>query len=248
MAITSFKRNEKKFLINESQYAELLPMLMQFMHLDEYCRNGQEYSIYNIYYDTDKASLIRHSLAKPYYKEKLRLRSYSIPSSINSPVFLELKKKIGGTVNKRRAILTLGEAYQFLKYGIYPLNLDYMNRQVLNEITFLLRHYDIKPACYISYQRRALFGQEDRDFRISFDHSIITRREALDLEKGCFGEELLTPGLILMEVKLSGGFPLWLANYLSAKQIFPSRFSKYGKEYTRELIKHETRYCLQAAV
>jgi len=248
MAITSFKRHEKKFLINEVQYAKILPVLGQYMHLDEFCQNGQEYSIYNIYYDTDDSSLIRHSLTRPYYKEKLRLRTYCIPGSLNSQVFLELKKKIGGTVNKRRAVLNLGEAYKFLECGIYPENPDYMNRQVLSEINFFLKHYDVKPACYISFKRIALFGQQDNDFRITFDHNIITRREELGLEKGCYGEELLEPGQVLMEVKVSGGFPLWLANYLSENQIYRIKFSKYGQEYTRGLMKRETACCLQTAV
>lgn len=231
MATASFKRYEKKYLLTEAQYKAILPVLIQYMRPDEYCRDEQEYSIYNIYYDTDDASVIRYSLSKPYYKEKLRLRSYNIPNSADSKVFLELKKKIGGIVSKRRAVMTLAEAYAYLADGSRPENLDYMNTQVLNEISYYLRHHAVKPACYISYDRTALFGREDNAFRITFDHNIITRREELRLEKGRFGDYLLDSGIYLMEVKVAGAFPVWLAALLSENKIYKTSFSKYGYAY-----------------
>ena len=62
-----------------------------------------ETAILNIYYDTPENLLIRRSIEKPYYKEKLRLRSYYSPAAPDSSVFLEVKKKIGGIVAKRLA-------------------------------------------------------------------------------------------------------------------------------------------------
>ena len=79
MAIKSFKRYEKKFLINREQYDNLIPILLKYMDYDEYCKDGRNYSIYNLYYDTENDDVIRHSIYKPYYKEKLRLRSYRTP-------------------------------------------------------------------------------------------------------------------------------------------------------------------------
>jgi len=247
MTIATFNRYEKKFVLNEAQYQAIMPDLMKYMLPDAHCKDGQVYTIYNIYYDTDDSSIIRHSLSKPYYKEKLRMRSYSVPTSQDSEVFLELKKKIGGIVNKRRAVLTLSEAYQFLDYGIRPQKMDYINTQVLNEIAFFLMTHAVKPAAYISYKRTALFGKVDSDFRITLDRNIITRREELSIEKGRFGSDLL-PGQYLMEVKIASAFPLWLANLLSVNQIYMTSFSKYGQEYTQNLIRHETAFNLQKAV
>ena len=130
MAIKSFKRYEKKFLITENQYNKLIPKLLDFMNPDKYCQNNNTYSIYNIYYDTKNNDVIRHSISKPYYKEKLRLRSYKIPTSKDDKVFLELKKKINGIVSKRRLSLTLGEAYEYLYYGKKPQVKDYIDNQV----------------------------------------------------------------------------------------------------------------------
>lgn len=192
MAIKSFKRYEKKYLLTGEQYEKLIPRLLEYMKMDDHCVNNS-YSIYNIYYDTDDNSVIRHSISKPYYKEKLRLRSYKIPQSPSDKVFLELKKKINKIVNKRRAIITLEEAYNFLEFGERPKCTDFITEQVINEIEYYLSHTKVNPTVYIGYNRIAFFGKEGKDFRLTIDSKIITRREDLFLESGCHGTDILKP-------------------------------------------------------
>lgn len=233
MAIKSFKRYEKKFLLNKEQYNNLIPILLEYMNPDEHCKSDKNYSIYNIYYDTNNDDVIRHSICKPYYKEKLRLRSYTIPTSLNDKVFLELKKKINGIVNKRRVVLTLGEAYKFLELGERPSSNDYINNQVINEIEYYLSKKIVHPTVYIGYTRKAFFGKEDRDFRLTFDSKILTRRDNLSLDAGCFGEDILEKNQYLMEVKILGAMPTWFTNILSELEIYNTHFSKYGNEYIK---------------
>ena len=231
MAIKSFQRYEKKFMLTEAQYNLLIPILSKYMNPDKFCKHGKNYSIYNIYYDTKDSHIIRHSINKPYYKEKLRLRSYTIPSNPTDIVFLELKKKINGIVNKRRATLTLDEAYNFLEYGIRPKTNDYINNQVLNEIEYHLKKNPVYPTLFISYSRKAFFAKDDNDFRITFDSNILTRRDNLKLELGSFGDNLLKENNYLMEVKILGAIPVWFTKVLSDLKIYNTHFSKYGNEY-----------------
>lgn len=231
MAIKSFKRFEKKFILNQKQYNELLSKLLQYMNPDDHCKSGKNYNIYNIYYDTENNDVIRHSISKPYYKEKLRLRSYTIPTSLYSKVFLELKKKINGIVNKRRVVMTLGDAYKFLNSGIRPDLNDYINEQVIQEIEYYISKNKVYPSVYIGYTRNAFFGKEDKDFRLTFDSEIITRRHDLSLDSGCFGEDILGEDKFLMEVKFLGAIPVWFTKILSELKIYNTHFSKYGNEY-----------------
>jgi len=233
MAIKSFKRYEKKFLLNKEQYNSLIPRLLQYMNPDEHCKSGKNYSIYNIYYDTENNDVIRHSISNPYYKEKLRLRSYTIPTSLNDKVFLELKKKINGIVSKRRVVLTLGEAYKFLELGETPYSNDYLNNQVINEIEYYLSKKIVHPTVYIGYTRNAFFGKEDRDFRLTFDSKILTRRDNLSLDSGYFGVNILEENQYLMEVKILGAMPIWFTNILCELEIYNTHFSKYGNEYVK---------------
>lgn len=233
MAIKSFKRYEKKFLLNKEQYNNLMPRLLQYMNPDDHCKSGKNYSIYNIYYDTENNDVIRHSISNPYFKEKLRLRSYNIPKNSNDKVFLELKKKINGIVNKRRVVLTLDEAYKFLERGEKPTSNDYLNNQVINEIGYYLSKKAVYPTVYIGYTRKAFFGKEDTDFRLTFDSKILTRRTNLSLEAGCFGQNILEENQYLMEVKILGAMPIWFTNILSELEIYNTHFSKYGTEYMK---------------
>lgn len=231
MAIKSFKRFERKFIINSTQYNSLILKLKDYMVLDKYCKNNNNYNIYTIYFDTKNNDVIRHSISKPYYKEKLRLRSYKDSISLDDKVFLELKKKVNGIVNKRRIVITLKEAYDFLENGIYPGAPDNTSKQVIKEIDYYLKNNEISPSVYIGYTRHAFFGKDNPGFRITFDSNIISRRKDLYLESECSGINILDKDKYLMEVKFIGAIPLWFTKILSELKIYNTHFSKYGNEY-----------------
>lgn len=230
MAIEVFNRYEKKFLLDTGTYSQVLDILEQHMELDRYNREQPYYTISNIYYDTEDDELIRKSIEKPQYKEKLRLRAYGVPSG-DDLVFLEIKKKVKGLVNKRRTAITLEEAQQFVGSGKLPVRKEYMNWQVMQEIAYLLNQHRLIPRLYLAYDRRAYFGIGHSDLRISFDTNIRTRREDLDLALGDCGKRLLGADTWLMEVKAEKTVPVWLSHMLSELHIFSTNFSKYGTEY-----------------
>lgn len=232
MAIEVFNRVEKKYLIDEDTYRIFSELIEPYMEADEFCVNDNFYSINNIYYDTDTDELIRNSIDKPVYKEKLRLRSYGVPE-LNDMVFLEIKKKFNGVVNKRRTVIRLSQAYDFLDNGIVPGEGNYLNMQVVRELKYFIEFYKPKPKVFLKYDRKALFGKEDNDLRITFDKNIRARREDLRLEAGDAGEQLLEEGKILMEIKTTTSFPLWLTSILTKYEIKGVSFSKYGTEYKK---------------
>ena len=234
MAISVFKRYEKKFLLNAEQYRETVDYVGQYMDFDKYCVNEQDYSLLNLYFDTPDNLLIIQSTSKPTYKEKLRLRAYFPPETPDDKVFFEIKKKYKGIVTKRRAVMRYGEALELIETGKAPtLKKDtYINTQVVKEIEFMFKRYEgLAPKIFIAYDRMAMFAKDNPEFRLTFDKNIRTRRENVSLEYGDYGTQLLPEGYYLMEIKISDAIPLWLASYLSEKKIFMTSFSKYGKEY-----------------
>lgn len=232
MAIQTFARKEIKFLLTAQQYNAILPLLDRYMNPDKFCIGGREYGIYNIYYDTPDDFLIRESLTKPYYKEKIRLRSYLSPANPNDMVFLEIKKKIGGIVNKRRVTMTLAQAEAYMQHNTRPnFSGNYIQEQVMDEIDAFRRRYDVKPKQYISYQRAAYFGKENADFRLTFDRALTGRRNAVSLARQNYGELLIPEDARLMEVKIADSMPLWLAEELALLQVYKTSFSKYGRAY-----------------
>lgn len=224
----SFQRIEKKYFISPAQAETMLGEMRQHMTADRY----GEYAIGNIYCDTDNFRLIRASLEKPAYKEKLRIRCYGVPKA-GDKVFVELKKKCGGVVYKRRVTAPLPQAERFLRTETAPAEWG----QIGQELQWFQRFYDTMPRMYIGYDRTAWAGTEDPELRITFDRNIRWRCDRLTLDAGDDGKRLLPEDQILMEVKIPGACPLWLCRALSAQYIYPASFSKYGacyKEMCRE--------------
>ena len=218
-----FKRFEIKYMLTLSQKEELLKVMAEHMRLDEYGRS----TIRNIYFDTDDYLLIRRSIDKPSYKEKLRIRSYK-KASPDSETFVEIKKKFDKIVYKRRISLPEKEAMDW----IAGKGESSKNGQITNEINYFLNHYEgLKPAVFLSYEREAYFCEERKDFRVTFDHNILARTENISLCEDTYGTSLLPEGKVLMELKCAGGYPMWMVKFLSENKIYKTSFSKYGTAY-----------------
>jgi SPX domain protein involved in polyphosphate accumulation len=218
-----FQRWELKYLVNERQRAALEQAFCGRMTPDFH----GESTVCNIYYDTPDFRLIRQSLDKPVYKEKLRMRSYG-PAAADQTVFLELKKKYQGIVYKRRIEIRQDAAVKFLS-GDAPLPVD---SQIGREIAYALKFYgNLAPAVHLSYDRQAFFAADDPAVRVTFDRNICWRAEELSLTAQPGGEDLLRPCQSLMEIKTGSAIPLWLVELLDAQGIRQTTFSKYGRAY-----------------
>lgn len=245
-----FSRTEEKYLITKSVYEKIVKDLGEKITADEYSKNNSFYQICNIYYDTEDNNLIRTSLQKPKYKEKIRLRSYGIPCK-DSTVFLEIKKKYKGCVNKRRTGFKLNEAYSFLNTGKFPETTNYTNLQIMKELSYCINTYNLLPKVYLAYQRQAFFNSYNNNFRLTFDKNIIARRDDICLEYGVFGERIIPEEQMIMEVKYEERMPLWFIKILRKYDLNKTSFSKYGTEYTNYLksaYKEVKKICLMPLV
>lgn len=221
----TFNRLEKKFLLTEEQYLRIKEEVDKRFEPDEY----GETKICNLYYDTPDYLLITRSIEKPVYKEKLRLRTYGIPTE-NSLGFAEVKKKYNGVVFKRRIVMPLKESLKFLSNEI---DIE-KPTQISKEIKYFLSFYkSLEPRIYISYDRSAFFCKEDKDFRITFDKNLTWRNYDLDLTKGSYGEYLIDEGKVLMEVKVATALPMWMVKLLSEINAYTNSFSKVGTAFTK---------------
>ena len=231
MAEMIFARTEKKYRISAEKKERFLQAISPYVDEDAYGR----YSLCNIYFDTQSDELIRTSIEKPIYKEKLRLRSYGVPCETDE-VFLEIKKKYKGVVYKRRVMMTLHQAMEYIKTGKIPVEAD---SQIMREIDYFINFYHPEPKLYLAYDRLAFTGREDPQLRITVDEEVRSRRDRLDLTQGDEGERLLGDGEAILEIKTNGAMPLWLTGILAQEEIYPISFSKYGEIYKRELLQRE---------
>lgn len=218
-----FKRYELKYMITQSQKERLFSEINKHMQLDKYGRTV----IRNIYFDTDNYRLIRRSIEKPKYKEKIRIRSYS-KADPDSKVFVELKKKYKSVVYKRRIKITEEQAVDWLVCDHDKVK----DSQIKNEIDYFMSYYgSLKPKVFLSYEREAFYSKDGSDLRITFDDNILCRGEDLSLESDVYGERILDSDKVIMEIKTAYAIPMWLSALLSEEKIFKTSFSKYGTAY-----------------
>jgi SPX domain protein involved in polyphosphate accumulation len=228
-----FKRHEQKYIVEEQKYIILEKELKIRCKPDQFANT----TICSIYFDTPDYYLIRRSLEKPVYKEKLRLRSYG-QFSKEEHVFVELKKKYKGVVCKQRIDISVDEASEYLSEGKRPSE----QNQVIKEIDRLYNLYgQLKPKMWISSHRTAWQGiGEDTALRITFDRDILWRENQLNLEEGIWGEPIFVHGERIMEIKSPQALPFWLARLLSELEIYPTSFSKYGTAYKQSILNKTT--------
>jgi hypothetical protein len=209
-------------MITLAQKQRLLEAMAPYMALDKYGRA----TIRNIYFDTPTYQLIRRSIEKPHYKEKLRIRCYR-EIHAGSPVFVELKKKYNGVVYKRRLSMEEQSAMDWIAGHLPP-----PAGQIGAEIEYFRNFYTgLRPSVFLSYEREAFYCKDGGDFRVTFDDTILCRQEALSLEEPIWGTPILPDGYVLMEIKTGGGVPLWMTHFLTQERIYKTSYSKYGMAY-----------------
>jgi len=230
-----FRRREKKYLISSEHGATLQKLIGCYTTVDQ----EGEYLIRDLYYDTANWDIISKSIEKPSYKEKLRLRLYGECNS-ESQGFLEMKRKYGDIVYKRRIAFPLGE----LKDRCVQEIVSEVDSQISREIDYFLRINPVSERIHIAYKRTAYNGIEDKGLRITFDRDIVFHLSSLNSSyfskyNDCQIEsrQIIEQNQVLMEIKTEDAIPLWLTSALSKNNIFPVSFSKFGVCYTRHISK-----------
>ncbi len=226
-----FQRYELKYILTLEQKERLLRGMAPYMSMDKFGRD----TIRNIYFDTDHYRLIRHSIERPVYKEKLRVRSYRLAKP-NTKVYVELKKKYQSIVYKRRISLPEQDAMDWLcspiTTSLASSHPNVPDLQIAREIEYFRTYYEtLHPAVFLSYEREAFYALDGSDFRVTFDDHVLVRQDNLSLKFDVGGQSILDEGKVLMEIKTSGGIPLWMTRLLTQEKIYKTSFSKYGTAY-----------------
>ena len=217
----TFQRFEKKYLLSDEQFRKMMVKMKGHIMPDRF----SESDIRSIYYDTKDHQLIRRSIEKPEYKEKLRIRSYKEVND-DDQVFVELKKKYDGIVYKRRTKAKCKDLINDIRHC------SFKDPQVGKEINYALSYYgELQPSIFIGCQRISFTGVDDKDLRITFDKDICYRMNDLSLKRTDADKKLTDQ--TVMELKIRDAMPLWLSDILDEVKAYPRGFSKVGNAYKR---------------
>lgn len=226
----TFMRHEIKYMLTDETKNALLQTMQPFIRKAEF----EHTTIRNIYFDACDFRIIRHSLEKPIYKEKLRIRSYQ-EASADDLIFVELKRKYKSFTYKRRLALPKAQAIAcFWEGKRLPIA-----SQIANEIEYFRQYYgSLYPMVFLSYDREAFIAREDENIRITFDTNILYRQMESYLDNEIHGIPLLKEGNTLMEIKSPNVIPFWTSKLLSQFKCYKTSFSKYGMAYQHMAVSH----------
>ncbi len=218
------KRYERKYLFDEETYELFMKLVGDAFVPDIFPKSH----IFNIYFDTPDFLLIRRSIEKPFFKEKLRLRTYEPPKN-SSESFCEIKRKVNKIVYKRRISMDYLSSYKYLvdREDIAQPS------QISREIDHMFDLYSgLRPAMKVSYERESYASSDpDSPLRMTFDRNIRWDTEDFGYRGEFEGNRLLPEGLVLLELKTGESIPLEMLKVFDELNIRKASFSKYGNAY-----------------
>ncbi len=223
--VSVMKRYELKYVLTEEQVERFKAQILNHMMIDKYGLT----TISSIYYDTPSYTLLNRSIEKPFYKEKIRLRSYGLIEK-ESPVFLEIKRKNDNIVYKRRITSTENRVDKF-----FNENEEFDNEQISRELCAFKEKYGVLEPKYIIIYDRIAYYKDNSDVRVTLDMNPRYRVDNLNLHTSIEGIPLLNEGEAILEVKVQHSIPLWLVEILTKEKIYKSSFSKVGEAHKKEL-------------
>lgn len=225
---TRFQRIETKYLVTAQMAERLQEEFKQHMEADAYAYS----TITNIYFDSPEFQMIEDSKSRLHGREKIRMRTYDARPHQESQVFLEIKKNEGEVGHKYRTKSTIQRVLQAVADRQTAGALA--DAKVESELDLLKARYGhIQPMMYIYYHRLSLKGLEDSKVRVTFDSNVLFRQDNVSLTAGNYGTPLVDPDQRIMEIKVPGQYPAWLAAILDKYGLVNQPFSKYLTAYTK---------------
>ena len=229
--IRKFNRFELKYVITLQEAEQVKSVLRRYLVHDEHGNNNGRYSLTSLYYDSPNLRCYREKVDGIKFRRKLRMRRYEIGEKLTeeTPVFLEIKQRIDRVTQKRRAIVPYGAALRLCNDRQLPdIASDDKNKTVLEEIFVFLWQYNLRPMSIVRYDRQAFMGTEyDIGLRVTFDTALTFQSHSLHLHEQPSDLLMLSPNLVVMEIKVNERIPYWLTELIAARNLPITRVSKY---------------------
>ena len=225
--MTWHNRHECKYVVPPAVAEQLLRRVEAHVAPDQHAAKiGGTYPISSLYLDDAVNTLYRETVEGRAHRFKLRIRSYEDRADL--PVFLEVKRRHNGIVQKLRCPVPRQALPDLLRGDttVVP-ELPPHQRQPLEEFVRLQQMQRAFPKLLVRYRRQAFVGCDEPTVRVTFDREMAASVEAESLVRhsGRF-ERLPLPGVIV-EIKFTDQCPAWLTTSVRACELQRRSFSKY---------------------
>jgi SPX domain protein involved in polyphosphate accumulation len=226
------QRLELKYKISEDLALRLRDYVSSYLELDEYGvgRANLCYPVHSLYLDSADLQLYWDTINGNKNRFKLRLRYYD--ERPDSPVFFEIKRRMNNCILKQRggvkreAVALLLSGYLPEPQHVVSSNPKYL--VALQRFCNRMLTLQAVPKAHIAYLREAWVSHNDNSVRVTFDRQVKCEKEPtaqLSTEMRhpflVFGKE------VVLEVKFTNRFPIWLEDMVRTFGLFLTGAAKY---------------------
>ena len=224
-------RYELKYLISEAQAVAISEFIKVHMPEDRYSKLQPEgyYPIVSLYLDSEDLTLCKESLSGKKNRFKLRIRSYSDDEQY--PTFFEIKRRISNVIMKSRAPARHQDVPMLLKGLTLPQQDFRTNRQALDQFQLYASYLTAQPAVLIRYLRKAYESESENRVRVTFDRELcykVTKEPRVTLNGSGWQPNLLMVKGVILEIKFTGMYPIWLSRLVTTFNLSPRSISKFA--------------------
>lgn len=224
-------RHELKYHISESKAEAIAQFIKPHLQLDRYCKLQQsgDYPIVSLYLDSGDLHLCRESLGGHKNRFKLRIRSYT--DEPDYPRFCEIKRRINTIIIKNRARVMNRDVPTLLAGLPLPPQNYTADTETINQFQFYMNNIRARPAVLVRYTRQAYEGGSENRLRVTFDRELaynVTSLPEVRLSGGTWQLNPYTLGGIILEIKFTGHYPVWLSRMVKCFNLRQQSISKYA--------------------
>ncbi len=224
-------RHELKYHISESKAEAIAQFIKPYIQLDRYCKlhRSGDYPIVSLYLDSGDLQLCKESLGGHKNRFKLRIRSYT--DEPDYPRFLEIKRRINTIIIKSRARVMDRDVPTLLACSLLPSQNYTADTETINQFQLYMNNIRARPAVLVRYTRQAYEGGSENRVRVTFDRKLaynVTSLPEVKLSGGGWQPNSYTLGGIILEVKFTGHYPVWLSRMVKCFNLQQQSISKYA--------------------
>jgi hypothetical protein len=221
-------RYELKYRTNESVAQAITQFVKPHLHLDHYCKSqpNRSYPIVSLYLDSRDLALCWQSLEGQKNRFKLRIRSYTDDPAY--PRFLEIKRRMNSIILKSRARIRHADVAGLICGA--PISQDGSSADEQTQQQFRLYQDMIgaRPVTLVRYMRQAYEGDTENRVRVTFDRELAFKASSRPEVTLDGGQWRYYPGnSVILEIKFTGAFPVWLSQMVRCYNLQQQSFSKY---------------------
>lgn len=224
-------RFEMKYLISEAKAIAIQRFVANYLPLDHYSKlqPGNSYPIVSLYLDSTDLQLCRESFDSILNRFKLRIRGYC--DDPEYPKFVEIKRRSNFVIIKSRARLKTTDVPKLIAgQNVSPARNDPKDLDALNQFQLYMHSIKAKPIIRIRYLRKAYEGSSENRVRVTFDRQLafnVTEYPEVILSGPGWQQSNVSKRGVVLEIKFTGRFPIWLSDMVGYFNLKSRSLSKY---------------------